>query len=243
MILYVLMFITGACIGSFINVIFSRRDWFHGRSRCDSCGYTLKWYDMIPLLSYIFLLGKCRKCKKKIDSSHFMSELFMGAAFLCGSLSFARYGIFYGIMVSAALFPLAVAAIEDYKEQMVYSFILNGGIILTLTAKIVMIKAGIVSYDILLMVLSVLALKLMGHIASFAFKGKIGAGDFDAFAIMYILGGVEGLMMSLTVGSIIGCIVYIPQILMKKRDKNEPLPFIPLLYFGTLATVMLGGLA
>ncbi len=50
-------------------------------------------------------------------------------------------------------------------------------------------------------------------------------------------------MMSLTVGSIIGCIVYIPQILLKKRDKNEPLPFIPLLYFGTIAMVMLGGLA
>lgn len=243
MILYILMFMTGACIGSFINVVFSRRDWFRGRSRCDNCGYTLKWYDMMPLVSYILLLGKCRKCKKKIDSSHFMSELFMGAAFLCGSLSFSRYGIYYGIMVSIALFSLAVAAIEDYKEQMVYSYILNCGIILTMTAKVVMIKAGVVSYDILLMVLSVLALKLMGRIASFAFKRKIGAGDFDAFAIMYILGGVQGLMMSMTFGSIIGCIVYIPQILLKKRDKNEPLPFIPLLYFGTIAMVMLGGLA
>ena len=239
MILYILMFITGACIGSFINVIFSRHDWFHGRSRCDSCGYTLKWYDMIPLVSYVFLLGKCRKCKKKIDSSHFISELIMGAAFLCGSLSFARYSIYYGLAVSAALFSLAVAAIEDYKEQMVYSFILNGGIIMTLIAKLIMIKAGIGNSTVFLTVSSVLILKLMGKIAGFAFEGKIGAGDFDAFIILYILGEWQGLVMSLTVGSIIGCLIYMPQILLKKRDKNEPLPLLPLIFAGTVCSLLI----
>ena len=163
----------------------------------------------------------------------------MGAAFLCGSLSFSRYGIYYGIMVSIALFSLAVAAIEDYKEQMVYSFILNGGIILTLTAKIAMIKTGIINGDILLIVLSVLIFKLMGRVASFAFEGKIGGGDFDAFAILYILGEWNCLWMSLTAGSIIGCLVYIPQILLKKRDKNEPLPFIPLILAGTVCSLLI----
>lgn len=236
--LYILMFITGACVGSFINVIISRYDWFRGRSHCDHCGYTLKWYDLIPILSYTFLLGKCRKCKKKIDSAHFVSELIMGTAFLVSSLSFAKNGVYYGIMVSAALFSLAVAAIEDYKEQAVYSFILNGGIIMTLIAKLIMIQAGIGNGTVFLTVSSVLILKLMGRVAAIAFKNKIGAGDFDVFIILYILGEWQGLLMSLTFGCILGCMIYIPQILLKKRDRKEPLPLIPLLFAGTVCFLL-----
>ncbi len=237
--LHILMFLLGTCIGSFINVIFSRKDWFRGRSRCDNCGYVLKWYDMIPLISYILLLGECRKCKNKIDYSHFMSELIMGAAFLCGSLSFEKYGVYYGIVVSAALFSLAVAAIEDYKEQMVYNFILNGGIITTLAAKIILIKAGMGNITITFAILSVLILKLIGWIGNFAFKGKIGAGDFDAFIILYILGEWQSLFLSLTFAGVIGCIIYLPQIILKKKERKEPLPFIPLIFAGAVCSLLI----
>lgn len=78
-ILYMMASIIGGTIaGSFLNVAVSRRDWYKGRSRCDSCGKELKWYDLIPILSYVLLLGKCRYCKTKISPSHFFSEIMGG---------------------------------------------------------------------------------------------------------------------------------------------------------------------
>ena len=226
-------------MGSFFNVVFSRKDWYKGRSRCDECGYILKWYDLIPVVSFLMLRGKCRKCKTKIDRSHLVSELMMGAAFLVSSLCFEWYGVVYGILTSAVLFSMAVAAIEDYKEQMVYSFILAGGIILATC-----VKLGYYVYvgfyiDALDLLGSVVILKLLAMLASFIFYDKIGSGDFDVLIIIYVIGGISGLLVSVTAASIIGCLVYLPSILLKKRDKKEPLPFIPLLLMGTMCFLVM----
>lgn len=237
--IHILMLIMGCCIGSFINVIFSRKDWYKGRSRCDECGNVLRWYDLIPVISFLVLGGKCRKCKTKIDGSHLISELMMGAAFVVSSRYFEWYGIVYGTFVLAALFSIAVAAIEDYKEQMVYDFILIGGIILATC-----IKCGYFIYancyiNVLHLIGSVFILKLMALLASFILKEKIGSGDFDIFIIIYIIGGLRGLLSSVTFASLLGCAVYMPAIILKKRDKKEPLPFIPLLLMGTMCFLLI----
>lgn len=237
--IHILMLIMGCCIGSFINVIFSRKDWYKGRSRCDECGNVLRWYDLIPVISFLVLGGKCRKCKTKIDGSHLISELMMGAAFVVSSRYFEWYGIVYGTFVLAALFSIAVAAIEDYKEQLVYDFILIGGIILATC-----IKCGYFIYancyiNVLHLIGSVFILKLMALLASFILKEKIGSGDFDIFIIIYIIGGLRGLLSSVTFASLLGCAVYMPAIILKKRDKKEPLPFIPLLLMGTMCFLLI----
>ena len=237
--IYVLLFLFGCCIGSFVNVIFTRKDWYKGRSRCDECGYILKWYDLMPVISFLILGGKCRKCKTKINNSHLISELMMGAAFTVSSLCFSLYGTFYGVLASAVLFCMAVAAIEDYREQMVYGFILNGGIILAL-----IIKAGfyltmgcyITAIDI---IGSVFILKLLTLLAAYIFRDKIGSGDFDILIIIFILGGISGLILSVTIASVIGCVIYLPFICLKKRDRKEPLPFIPFLLMGTMGYLLL----
>lgn len=237
--IHAILFILGCCIGSFVNVIFSRKDWYKGRSRCDECGYVLKWYDLIPVLSFLMLKGKCRKCKTKIDGSHLVSELMMGATFLVCSLCFEWYGVVYGILSATVMFPMAVAAIEDYKEQMVYSFILNGAIVLATC-----VKCGYYIYadfyiDAINLLGSVFILKLLAILASLIFVDKIGAGDFDILIVIFIIGGLSGLMISVTAASIIGCLIYLPAIVLKKRDKKDPLPFIPLLLMGTMCFLVI----
>lgn len=237
--IHMMLFMLGCCLGSFVNVIFSRKDWYKGRSRCDECGYVLKWYDLIPVISFLVLGGKCRNCKTKIDSSHLVSELMMGAAFLVSSLCFEWYGLIYGVMASAVLFSLAVAAIEDYKEQMVYGFILTGGIILATC-----VKSGYYYYagfymDVIKTVGSVFVMKLLAMLASEIFMDKIGAGDFDALIIVYVIGGLEGLVLSVVIASVVGCLIYLPPILLKKMDRKEPLPFIPLLLIGTMGFLLI----
>ena len=237
--IHAILFILGCCIGSFINVIFSRKDWYKGRSRCDECGYVLKWYDLIPILSFIMLRGKCRQCKTKIDGSHLVSELMMGAAFLVSSLCFKWYGLVYGLLASAVLFSMAVAAIEDYKEQMVYNFILLGGIVLATCVKMgYYINVGFY-IDALKILASVFVLKLIAMLASLIFNDKIGAGDFDILIIIYVIGGLSGLLVSVTAASVIGCLIYLPAIIFKKRDKKDPLPFIPLLLMGTMCFLVI----
>ena len=62
-----ILFIIGCCFGSFINVVLSRKDWYKGRSRCDTCGYILKWYDLIPIISFA-CKGKMSQVSYKIGA-------------------------------------------------------------------------------------------------------------------------------------------------------------------------------
>ena len=84
----VLLFIIGACLGSFFLVVGKRlpinEDVLFSRSRCDKCKKELKWYDLIPIFSYVFLKGKCRYCGEKISPLNLIVEIFMGLFFALG---------------------------------------------------------------------------------------------------------------------------------------------------------------
>ena len=234
--IFFIIFMLGACIGSFINVMFSRRDWYKGRSRCDSCGYVLKWYDLIPVFSYILLLGKCRNCKKHIDTSHFMSEIFMGAAFVVSYICFLEFSLEYSILSVITLFFLAIYAIEDTKEQMIYSSLLNLGIILTGMVKAYILYSAKSYREILMLVLTVIAYKIIMHFISFA---GIGNGDFDIILVMYMLFGAYECGFSIAVSSFVGCTIYIPAVILKKYDKKQPLALAPLLFMGTMICLLI----
>ena len=67
-IIYVLIFLFGGAIGSFVGVVVDRlyvKSFLAGRSNCDSCNRRLDWYETIPVFSYLFLKGRCRKCKSQ----------------------------------------------------------------------------------------------------------------------------------------------------------------------------------
>lgn len=92
MIFAIFLFILGAIVGSFINVVILRlgtgRSIVRGRSECFSCGHALAWYDLVPFFSYLFLGGKCRYCKSKISKRYFAVELVTAALFALNTLTF-----------------------------------------------------------------------------------------------------------------------------------------------------------
>ena len=82
----VLLFIIGACLGSFFLVVGKRlpinEDVLFSRSRCDKCKKELKWYDLIPIFSYVFLKGKCRYCGENVSKQYPLIEGATGLLFV-----------------------------------------------------------------------------------------------------------------------------------------------------------------
>ena len=99
LIFYLLIFIFGLFIGSFLNCVIYRLEqgesFLKGRSYCPNCKHQLAWYDLLPVLSFLFLRGRCRYCKKPISWQYPIVELFTGIVFTLPlfSYSFLRAGI------------------------------------------------------------------------------------------------------------------------------------------------------
>src|SRR5260221_77051 len=80
------LFLFGAVIGSFLNVVIYRtmagEPWTRGRSHCETCGKMVHWFDNIPLISYFILRGKCRACRAPIAITHPVIEFLTGSLFI-----------------------------------------------------------------------------------------------------------------------------------------------------------------
>ena len=90
-ILYILIFCIGALFGSFFTLAVYRiplgKDITHERSFCPNCNHRLEFLDLIPILSYLFLGGKCRYCKQKIRPRYFLLEIMSGIVFVLFAMS------------------------------------------------------------------------------------------------------------------------------------------------------------
>lgn len=110
-------FLFGMAVGSFVNVCIyrlpRRLSIFHPRSHCPNCGMTLRWVDLVPLLSYLWLLGKCRYCKTPISPRYFVVELMTALLFVaavkCYHLSLGA------VLIATSLAALLVIAFVDWE--------------------------------------------------------------------------------------------------------------------------------
>ncbi len=88
---YLFIFLLGTLFGSFVNVLIDRvprnQNIFISRSHCDHCKKTLSWYELIPIFSYLFLQGKCSKCKKDISPRNVIVEVITGLMFVALTMS------------------------------------------------------------------------------------------------------------------------------------------------------------
>lgn len=240
--IYLLIFFMGCCIGSFACVVLSRGDWYKGRSRCDECGCTLKWYDLIPLISVLLLRGKCRSCGKKISIIHPISEIYMGCAFLCAMYVYEKDGLMSAFLAGIGLFFLCIAAIEDMKEQMVHSGVLYCGIFTLLALNIVIFVMRGNWPDLLITAIALVVTKTAAFICNRKIPDLIGDGDFDLFALMILMLGAYNSIFALTISCIAGLIIYLPVIFFGKHNLKMTIPFAPLLYIGSMTALFTGGI-
>lgn len=233
--LYIMIFLFGIVTGSFLNVCIYRipekQNIATVRSHCMSCGYTLKWYDLIPLLSYLALRGRCRKCKAKLSVQYPLIEALNGILYL---IIFAVYGfsidsLLYCLLFSALLL-LSVIDFRTYEIPLgINLFILAIGLarVATDLSNWLEYGAGFLSVSAFLLVIYAVT------------KGKgIGGGDVKLMAACGIVVGWKLIILAFLTACVLGSVCHL--IRMKVSGAGHVLAMGPYLSLGTMLAVLWG---
>lgn len=237
--MYFLVLLIGLCIGSFLNVCIYRiqreESISFPPSHCTSCGYELKPLDLIPVLSYLFLRGRCRKCKDKISMKYPFIEILNGVLYL---ILFSKFGVsinfvFYAILTSL----LIVTSTIDIESKYVY----NSTTIFGLTLGIIYIAVayyfnhinvfnnilgGIVGYLIIFIIVKI--------------TNAMGEGDADIAGICGLFIGVKGILVALFLAIVIAGIIASIILILKIKDRKSEIAFSQYIAIGTFLWMIIG---
>lgn len=223
------IFIIGAIFGSFYGVVGTRlpeeRSIVKPGSHCEKCGHVLKWYENIPILSYILLGGLCKKCKEPIGSIYFLMELLSGALF---ALCYKVFGICPNFFLSVIVASLVIIIfVSDSKYMIINDSPLVVSAILIFLIK--WIDAGIISA--LVSIISGLIifgvaylLRLFGYLA---FKQEaLGGGDIK---LSFLAGMLVGVKLGIVYIVLASFLAFPYAIYITLKNKDNMLPFGPFL--------------
>jgi len=242
----VLIFLLGLCLGSFLNVIIYR--WAEGLSIisplfsiCPKCGHTLKWHHNIPLLSYIFLKGRCAFCKEKISIRYPFVELITAVGLtyiylkfqpLYGWISFLGFSFYFLVLIAISFIDLKTKEIPD---KLSLSLILAGWFFSLLGFNpLIDFKTSLLS--------GFSGAGLLFLINEFYYqitkRDGIGIGDFKLMGGIGAFLGYSSFYTILLLASIIGILVFLITKLFKKDtekiDLKTEIPFGPFLALASL---------
>lgn len=243
--LYVLIFIFGLCLGSFLNVVINRLELKESivikRSYCPKCKKVLQWYDLIPVLSFVLLRRQCRYCHKKISWQYPLVEIATGLLFLLVFLSaswngdFQLINIFYYLIITSILIVIFV---YDLKYYIILDKIIFPAIVITLLYRLVIFSdlMGLI-YPILAALLAggfFLSLVLVSH------EKWMGLGDVKLGVLMGLILGWPRILPALFLSFTLGAVVGIALILLKKKKIKSEIPFGPFLSLATFVILLYG---
>ncbi len=251
MIFALTLFILGAIIGSFLNVVILRLGTgvsiVSGRSKCFSCGHALVWYDLVPFFSYIALGRKCRYCGSKISARYFAVEL--ATAVLFSATAF--YGIpltFLGLiflLLSLVIISFFVAiAFYDFRHKIIPDVLSYGAAICALLFSVLVIISGGATWWRLL---SGIIVALPFFFFWLVSKGSwMGLGDAKlSLSIGWWLGislSLGALISAIFSGAIFGIGIMIAEKIRTGAVKwgRHEIPFGPFLILGALISYFFG---
>ena len=234
-----MFFIFGLVFGSFFNVCIYRiprqENIAFPPSHCANCGRELKAYELIPVISYLALGGKCRGCKQKISFIYPLIELITGFIFLG---MYINFGISINTFKYIILFSiLLIEAVIDIKTKEVYFSVSLVGFLFGIIFSIIEIINGKPIIEGVLSILIPLIIVGIIYLLAKRFDG-FGAGDLEVY--LFIALYLTPILMGLTIifSIIIGGVFAIILLLMGKR--KVLIPFVPFISIGTLISVLWG---
>lgn len=240
------LFLLGLSVGSFVNVLIyrvpRRESVFAPPSHCPNCDTRIKWYDNIPLLSFVLLRGRCRACQERISLRYPVVELSGGVLFVAVFFKIAGISslpLTYPVIAELAaglLFVTVLLAIAyiDAEHQIIPNRIMYPALILGPILLIIAAPANALTYLIgfaigggLLLVLALIK------------PAGMGAGDVKLAAFMGLFLGWQ-ILLALFVGFLTGAVVGVIVALVRRRSLKEPIAFGPFLALGGLLAYFYG---
>lgn len=233
--MYILIFLYGIVIGSFLNVVIVRvprkESIVKVRSHCENCGYQLKWFDLIPIFSYLVLGGKCRKCKTKISAQHLVLEVLNGILYVF-TFFIAGFSVPTVLLclLFSALLALSLIDFKTYEIPVGFQYV----IFVLAVCRTILDRANWSEHVIGFFAVSVV-LYLMYVISKGA---AIGGGDVKLMAVCGLLLGWKLIIFAFLLGCIIGSVIHL--IRMKVSGEGHVLAMGPYLSAGVAVAVLWG---
>ncbi len=233
--LYIITFVYGIVIGSFVNVLIYRLPLHENiateHSHCMSCGHKLRWYDLVPLFSWLFLKGRCRYCGTRISVQYPLIEAINGFGYV---LIFAVCGMNLSSILYAVCFSMLVAlSVIDWRT---YEIPVGLNIAIAVLG---VIHAAIDYSNILYYIIGMASVSLFLLLLFIITGGRgIGGGDIKLMAAAGLLIGWKHSILALIVGCILGSIIHL--VLMKVCHKSRMLAFGPYLSAGIMVAILFG---
>jgi len=224
---YLFIFILGLAVGSFLNCVIYRLEtggsFLRGRSFCPHCKHLLGWPDLIPVLSFLILKGRCRYCHQKISPQYPLVELATGILF-AATLYFTGVELLYFIIGGF----LVVIFVYDLKHFIIPDKVIYPAIAI----------AAICNFSAWPSALGAAA--FFGAIVLIS-RGKwMGVGDIKLGFLMGLILGFPNILVALFLAFLIGAIIGVGVIISGKKTLKSEVPFGPFLVTGTIISLFWG---
>ncbi|MBC8018963.1 MAG: prepilin peptidase [Verrucomicrobia bacterium] len=238
----IVSFTFGAVVGSFLNVCICRmpkgESVVSPPSHCPRCDYRIRWYDNIPLFSYLLLRGKCRGCGTHISLQYPLVELLNGLLTLALFLKFGPTLSFLALFLFCS--ALVVITFIDLEHQIIPDEISLSGIVIGFVFSFFLPWHSCLN--------SLLGILLGGGsllLVAYAYQwmtGKegMGGGDIKLLAMMGAFLGWKSIPFIIFSSSLVGSVVGITIMLVQKKDSKLAIPFGPYLAFGAVLYIFYG---
>ncbi len=268
---YLFIFLFGSAAGSFLNVVICRLETGEGiiksRSHCPKCGQTLRWYDLIPILSFLLLRGRCRYCGKPISWQYPLVEIITGLMFLLvfWNLKFETWNLIGHWSLVIGNFALScymlyvvcsllVIFVYDLRHYIIPDKIIYPAVILTLIFHFFEILNfghwnlfGI--WDLGFGIWRPFFFYLLAGIGAAVFflalvfitRGRgMGLGDVKLAFLMGLVLGWPKILLALFSAFFIGAMVGLILVILNKKTLKSQIPFGPFLVAATVFALFLG---
>lgn len=242
----------GLIIGSFLNVLILRlpqkEPIIKGRSRCPNCKHLLGFFDLFPIISFIFLDGKCRYCKSKISWQYPVVEGVTALLFLIAYLIFihdkGEIDPFSILQLLRAWFFISVMIIifvYDLKKYLILDRVIYPAIVIAILSMPVFLNGKLdqnIFWGIFLAAILGGGFFLFQYLVS---RGRwVGGGDVKMGVLMGLVLGFNGLLIALFFAYILGAIISLFLMAIKRKTIKDALPFGPFLASGTIISLFWG---
>lgn len=247
--MYVLIFIVGTCVGSFLNVVICRvpekRPVCKGRSTCPHCKTILKPIDLVPILSFFVLKRKCRQCRKPISWQYPLVELFTGLIFVflawhynVGSMALSAFFFRDLVFVSA----LIIFFMMDLRYYIIADAVVMPMIFFSIVINVFLLSHSNNLWSVAYSLVGAAALATIFFLLQYVLsKGKwIGDGDIRLGLLMGLMLGWPNILAALFFAYIIGALVSIVLLITHKKTMHSQLPFGVFLSIGTFVALVYG---